>query len=46
MENVYSIIITVITVLGGTTAWRFYEKRAQKKDRDDEFIRQIGRAHV
>ena len=39
MENVYSIIITVITVLGGTTAWRFYEKRAQKKDRDDEFIR-------
>ena len=39
MENIYSVLITAITVLGGTTAWRFYEKRAQKKDRDDDFIR-------
>ena len=39
MENVYSVIITAITVLGGTTAFRFYEKRAMRKERDDEFIR-------
>ena len=39
MENMYSIIITAITVLGGTGAWRYYEKRALNKDRDDEFIR-------
>jgi hypothetical protein len=39
MENVYSVIITAITVLGGTGAWRYYEKRALNKDRDDEFIR-------
>lgn len=39
MENVYSVIITAITVLGGASAFRFYEKRAQKKDRDDDFIR-------
>jgi hypothetical protein len=31
MENIYSVIITAITVLGGTTAFRFYEKRALKK---------------
>ena len=35
----YSVIITAITVLGGTGAWRYYEKRALSKERDDEFIR-------
>ena len=39
MENIYSVIITAITVLGGTTAFRFYEKRAMRRERDDEFIR-------
>jgi peptidoglycan hydrolase CwlO-like protein len=39
MENVYSVLITAITILGGASAFRFYEKRAQKKERDDEFIR-------
>ena len=39
MENIYSVLITTITVLGGTGAWRYYEKRALNKERDDEFIR-------
>ncbi len=39
MENIYSVLITAITILGGASAFRFYEKRAQKKERDDEFIR-------
>jgi peptidoglycan hydrolase CwlO-like protein len=39
MENMYSVLITAITVLGGTTAFRFYEKRAMRKEKDDEFIR-------
>ena len=39
MENLYSVIITAITVLGGTGAWRYYEKRALNKERDEEFIR-------
>ena len=39
MENLYSVLITAITVLGGTGAWRYYEKRALSKERDDEFIR-------
>jgi peptidoglycan hydrolase CwlO-like protein len=39
MENIYSVIITAITVLGGTTAFRFYEKRAMRKERDEKFIR-------
>ncbi len=39
MDNIYSVLVTAVTILGGTTAFRFYEKRAQKKERDDEFIR-------
>ena len=39
MENIYSVIITAITTLGGATAWRYYEKRAQKKEEDERFIR-------
>ncbi len=39
MENIYSVLITVVTVLGGTGAWRYYEKRAMAKERDEDFIR-------
>jgi hypothetical protein len=37
--NMWSVLITAITVLGGTSAFRFYEKRAMHRERDDEFIR-------
>jgi peptidoglycan hydrolase CwlO-like protein len=39
MENMYSVIITAISVLGGASAFRYYEKRAQRKEKDEEFIR-------
>jgi len=39
MENIYSVLITAITILGSTTAWRYYEKRALNKEKDDDFIR-------
>jgi hypothetical protein len=38
-DNLWSVLITAITVLGGTSAFRYYEKRAMRKERDDEFIR-------
>jgi len=38
-NNIWSVIITAITVLGGSQAFRYYEKRAMRKERDDEFIR-------
>ena len=38
MDNVWSVLITAITVLGGTSAFRFYEKRSMRKERDEEFI--------
>jgi peptidoglycan hydrolase CwlO-like protein len=38
-NNIYSVLITAVTVFGGASAWRFYEKRAEHKDRDEDFIR-------
>jgi peptidoglycan hydrolase CwlO-like protein len=38
-QNIYTVLITAITVLGGASAWRFYEKRADHRDRDEDFIR-------
>ena len=38
-SNMWSVLITAITVLGGTSAFRFYEKRAIHRERDDDFIR-------
>ena len=39
MDNIYTVIITAITVLGSATAFRFYEKKSMRKERDEEFIR-------
>lgn len=38
-QSLYTVLITVVTVLGSASAWRFYEKRAMRKERDEEFIR-------
>jgi hypothetical protein len=38
-NNIWSVVITAITVLGGSQAFRYYEKRAMRKERDEEFIR-------
>lgn len=39
MENIYSVLITAVTILGGGSAWRYYERRALHKEKDEEFIR-------
>jgi septal ring factor EnvC (AmiA/AmiB activator) len=38
-ESIYAVIITLITVLGSAGAWRFYEKKAERQEREDEFIK-------
>lgn len=45
-ESVWTVLITVITVLGSASAWRFYEKRAMRKERDEEFIRHDCRDRI
>ena len=39
MENMYTVLLTAVTVLGSAGAWRFYERRALHKERDEDFIR-------
>jgi hypothetical protein len=39
MDSIYTVLITAITVLGGSQAFRFYEKRAMHRERDEDFIR-------
>ena len=39
MENIYSVLITAVTVLSGPGAFRYYEKRQMHKERDEDFIR-------
>lgn len=46
MENMYTVLITAISVLGGTTAFRYYEKRAIHRERDEDFIRHDCRDRI
>ena len=39
MENLYTVIITAITTLGGVNAWRYFERRASHKEDDERYIR-------
>ena len=39
MDNFYTLVISLVTVLGSAAAFRFYEKRAMHKERDEDFIR-------
>ena len=38
-NNIYTVLMTAITVLGSAAAFRYYEKRSMRKERDEEFIR-------
>ena len=38
-DTVWTVLITLIGVLGGGSAWRYYEIRAIRQERDEEFIR-------
>lgn len=39
MNNIYSVLMTAITTLGGAAAWRYYERRAERKERDEDWIK-------
>lgn len=44
--SIWTVVVTVITVLGSASAWRYYEKRAMRKERDEEFIRHDCRDRI
>jgi hypothetical protein len=38
-NSIWTVLITAITVLGSAQAFRYYERRAVHKERDEDFIR-------
>jgi len=38
-NNIYTVLITIVTTLGGASAWRYFEKRSEHKEEDDRYIR-------
>ena len=45
-ESIWTVLITAITVLGSTSAWRFYERRSDQKKDEDNFIKQDCRERI
>ena len=45
-NSIWTVLITMITVLGSTSAWKYYEKRAEAKKDDDNFIKQDCRDRI
>jgi hypothetical protein len=38
-SSLWTVLISVVTVLGSASAWRFYEKRAIRKESEEDFMR-------
>jgi len=45
-QSIWTAVITAITVLGSSSAWRFYEKRAQKREKDEGYLRDECRERI
>lgn len=39
ISSIWGVVGTAVVVLGSASAWRFYEKRAIHRERDEDFIR-------
>ena len=45
-ESIYTVIIAIITVLGSAGAWRYYEKKAEMRKDEEDFIRDDCRNRI
>jgi hypothetical protein len=45
-NTIATVFVTAITVLGSASAWRFYEKRAERRREEDNFIREDCRDRI
>jgi len=37
--SIYTVIITILTVFGSASAWRFYEKRMEAKEKMENYMK-------
>lgn len=45
-QSIYTVLITIITVLGSASAWRYYEKRAIAKEKAENFMKDECRERI
>lgn len=45
-ESIWTVLMTAVTVLGSAGAWRYYERRAERKEKDEEFVRHDCRDRI
>ena len=45
-QSIWAVAVTLIKVLGSTAAWRYYEKRAMQREKDEDFIRHDCRDRI
>ena len=46
VNSFYTVIITTITVLGSASAWRYYEKRAMRKEKSEDYMKDECRERI
>ena len=46
VSSFYTVLITAITVLGSASAWRYYEKRALRKERSEDYMKDECRERI
>lgn len=45
-NSFYTVLITTITVLGSASAWRYYEKRAMRKEKSEDYMKDECRERI
>lgn len=45
-NSFYTVLITALTVLGSASAWRFYEKRAMRKEKSEDYMKDECRTRI
>jgi hypothetical protein len=46
LSQLYTVLITLVTVLGSAGAWRYYDNRAKRKERTDNFMKDDCRERI
>ena len=44
--SIYTVIITILTVFGSASAWRFYEKRMGAKEKTENLMKDDNRDRI
>ena len=46
VTTIYTVLVALITVLFSTSAWRYYEKRAENRARNENFLKDDCRERI